>query len=560
MTKVIVSVISGALLLTASAASAQAYYPSTSANCAGISRDLSVGSRGADVTTLQRLLVAQNYPGGGNWMVTGYYGAATAAAVRNYQTQHGIPTTGVVDSATRASMSGCGSYNPVMPSYPSYPTYPTTPVYPTTPSYPTYPTYPTGNAPYLTSLSMTSATQSTSVTVYGTNFQYGNTVVRIGSTNVALTNVSNTAATFTVPAMNPGTYQIYVVTNYGTSNPLSFTVSPSIPCNTYPYGNCGTCITYPGYGYGVMGANFGTQNCSGGPISLSYLSPSEGAISSQVTIYGSGFSSTGNTVRFGQGVIANLNSFDGTSLTFTVPNQLTGYGSSQVYLGMYYVSVTNATGNTSNALPFTVTSLTPAGTPTITGISGPTTLATNSTGTWTLATNNPSGSYATLSINWGDATGAYSQQLGTSIGAQGYTFSHVYAQSGTYTIIFTITNAAGQSNAASATVNVSGSASGTATLSYVTPQSGRVGTQVLLVGGGFSPLENTVHFGIGGTQHLVSNNGTTMYYTIPSYVSTCDLSSYGCGAPAQLVTPGSYPIYVTNQNGVTSVVNFTVTQ
>ncbi len=369
MSKVLVSIASGALLLTGTVASAQAYYPSYSAsNCTVISRDLSVGSRGADVSDLQRFLVAQNYPGGGSWMVTGYFGQATAAAVRNYQTQHGIPTTGMVDGATRASIAACltgqgGSYNPIAPTYP---TYPTTPMYPT----PAYPAYPTGSAPYITSLSMNAATLSTNVTVYGTNFQYGNTVVRIGSTNVALTNVSNTAATFNVPALTPGTYQLYVVTNYGTSNPVPFTVTPSVPCSTYPYGlsgqgNCGTCVTYPGFGYGVMGTNFGTQNCSGGPISLSYLSPSEGAVNSQVTIYGSGFSSTGNTVRFGQGIIVNLNSFDGTSVSFTVPSQLTGYGSSQVYLATYYVSVTNATGNTSNALPFTVTSLLPAGTPSI---------------------------------------------------------------------------------------------------------------------------------------------------------------------------------------------------
>ncbi len=556
MTKVLVSVISGALLLTASVASAQAYYPSTSANCAGISRDLSVGSRGADVTTLQRLLVAQNYPGGGSWMVTGYFGAATAAAVRNYQTQHGIPTTGFVDSATRASMSACGSYAPVTPSYPSYPTYPTTPVYPVIP---TYPTYPTGSAPYITSLSMISATQNTSVTVYGTNFQYGNTVVRIGSTNVALTNVSNTAATFAVPTLNPGTYQLYVVTNYGTSNAMTFTVSPSVPCSTYPYGNCGTCVTYPGYGYGVMGVNFGTQNCSGGPISLSYLSPSEGAVNSQVTIYGSGFSSTGNSVRFGQGIIANLNSFDGTSLTFTVPSQLTGYGSSQVYLATYYVSVTNATGNTSNALPFTVTSLLPAGTPSISGLSSPTSLAIYSSGNWTLTVNNFSNTSATVTVNWGDGT-ANSVQSVFGQGPSNLSFGHTYAQSGTYNVVFTAANQSGQSNVASATVTVSGSTSGTATLSYITPQSGRVGTQVLLIGSGFSPLENTVRFGIGGTQHVISQSGTTMYYTIPSYVSVCDLASGGCTSAAQLVMPGTYPIYVTNQNGTTSAINFTVIQ
>ena len=49
--------------------------------CASISPTLSIGSRGAQVTALQNFLVSRNYPGGGNWMVTGYFGTATQAAV-----------------------------------------------------------------------------------------------------------------------------------------------------------------------------------------------------------------------------------------------------------------------------------------------------------------------------------------------------------------------------------------------------------------------------------------------------------------------------------------------
>jgi peptidoglycan hydrolase-like protein with peptidoglycan-binding domain len=81
MQKLIVSLVAAATLLSTGVASAQTYY---SGSCGTTyTRDLTVGSRGSDVTSLQSFLVAQNYPGGGSWMITGYYGQATAAAVRN---------------------------------------------------------------------------------------------------------------------------------------------------------------------------------------------------------------------------------------------------------------------------------------------------------------------------------------------------------------------------------------------------------------------------------------------------------------------------------------------
>lgn len=542
MHTVLVSLGAVALLMGASFASAQSYYPTYStSNCTVISRDLSIGSRGADVTTLQRFLVAQNYPGGGSWMSSGYFGQATAAAVRNYQVQRGLATTGVVDGATRASLAACGS---VTPNYPSYPTPPTYPSYPSTPI---YPTYPTGNTPNITSLSLNQATQGTSVTVYGSNFQHNSTVVRIGGTNVPATLTSNmNSLSFIVPNLTPGTYQISVSTAFGASNALPFTVIPAYPCNTNSYGGSCGCGAY------------GSRVCPGGPISLTFLSPSQGAVGSTVNIYGSGFTSSGNTVRFGNAVIANLNSFDSTTLSFTVPNQLSGYGYSPITLSSYYVSVTNGNGQSSNALPFMVTSLGSAGAPSITGLSGPSTLAAYSTGTWSFTLNNQTNTYTTVTVNWGDNT-SNSSQIVYNQGLQTMTLSHAYVNPGTYTINFTAMNQSGQTSMASATVQVTG-ATGTLSLSHISPTQGRVGTQVMLVGSGFSALANTVRFGVGGTQHLVSQNGTVIYYTIPSYVSSCDLVSGSCNSPAQQVTPGTYTIFVLNQNGTTNPVNFTVTQ
>ena len=95
-------------------------------------------------------------------------------------------------------------------------------------------------------------------------------------------------------------------------------------------------------------------------------------------------------------------------------------------------------------------------------------------------------------------------------------------------------------------------------MTSLSPSSGRVGTQIALLGSGFTALDNTVHFGVGGTQHVVSTSGSTIYFTIPYSVSPCDLISFGCYAPSAQVAPGSYPIYVTNAMGATSPINFLV--
>lgn len=447
---------------------AQTYYYSSpvSSTCIAISRDLYQGMRGTDVSALQRFLVSRNYPGGGSWMVTGYYGAATAAAVRNFQTAQGLAPTGIVDGATRLALDrvSCGGDTP---SY-SYPTY-TTPTY----SYPTYP--------------------------------------------------------YTTPA--------YGAPGYG-------------------------CPSYGGYYYGYTG--IGTQGCGTQPYqttpTITYLNPMSGAIGTSVTVFGSGFSTTGNTVRFGNGVITGLSSVDGRSVSFTVPSQLSGYGSQAVGLGTYYVSVSNAAGYTSNTLPFTVTSLGSYGAPSITGITGPTTLTTGAQGTWMLTTTNQTNAYFTAEVQWGDGQVSTSQLIG--LGSQATPFVHTYAQAGTYTAQFRVTNASGQSSVSSVTVSVSGTNTGSLSIASITPTQGRIGTQIVIQGSGFSAYDNTVRFGSGGTMHVPSYNGTTIYYTVPQYLSPCDVTVSGgvCAQYLQIVTPGtSYPLSVSNGSATSNTVNFTVT-
>ncbi len=547
-----------------------ASYPQYGGACVNIASDLSYGSGGTQVRQLQTFLVAQNFPGSGAWMITGNFRSATLAAVRNFQQQQGLPVTGVVDAATRAAINrvSCGGYGVfsygntypyVAPPVSNYGYGNNTNCYYTFPYTCNYSGYGYGNVS-LSSLSVVSGLPGASVTIYGSGFDYSNNTVYFGQ--VPVTNIpsyNGTSITFTVPSYaTAGTVGVYVVNSRGTSGTLSFGVLASYGClgqySSYVYGSYGGS----GYGYCPPTSQYPT---------ITYVNPTSGSVGTSVTVYGTGFSYSGNTVRFGSATIANISSYNGTSLTFTVPTYLSGtYGSSVVTPGTYSISVSNSSGYTSNAVSFTVTSGA-YGAPTISNLNGPTSLNTGVQGTWTIRVHNPYSSYMTTSVNWGDSGLGYASasvpQTTYQQGENTLTFTHTYQAAGTYTVVFTVSNSSGQSNTLSATVVVSGSGQyGNVALTSITPMSARVGMQIALSGSGFTPLENTVHFGIGGTQHVPSQNGTVIYYTIPAYVSPCDLVVQGgaCTLNVQQVLPGPIQVYVKNNNGTTNTIQLQIVQ
>jgi len=71
----------------------------TSSACYSFTKDLTVGSTGADVSALQAKLSVSP--------ATGYFGAITKAAVQAYQTSKGISATGYVGPLTRAALNAC---------------------------------------------------------------------------------------------------------------------------------------------------------------------------------------------------------------------------------------------------------------------------------------------------------------------------------------------------------------------------------------------------------------------------------------------------------------------
>lgn len=568
-------------ILTAGVADAQSYYPYVSTNCVSLSRDISLGSRGSDVTSLQTFLLNQNYPGSGSWMVTGYFGPATAQAVRNYQSQQRLLSSGSVDGATRAAIARASCQSAQSGAYGtnSYQAYPWNNYSNSGNLYNNYSnlygnsgnfynnnySYNTLGNLALTSLSVNTGFIGSVVTIYGTGFDAYNNIVNFGTIQIGGLPSNGNSITFNVPpSATGGSVDIRVVNSRGTSNPLTFTVNAyAIPCGLFGSYGCGS-YGYPNYNYGY-GSNPDPYAISA-PV-ISFLSPSSGGVGTALSVFGSGFTATGNSVRFGTGVIANLNSPDGRSVSITIPARLTGFGTQVLTLGTYNVSVVNGAGLASNSLPFTVTSLGAASLPSMLSVSGPSSLALGAAGVWTVVVNNQSSSFLTVSVNWGDqnvyGNAASQPQITYAQGTQTLTFSHAYAAGGTYTITFTASNSAG-SNVSSATVNVPFSySSNLVTLSYLSPGFGRAGTQIALVGSGFTAFNNTVHFGIGGVQNVPSqNNGAILYFTVPSAVSPCDVlaQSSVCAQFLQQVTPGSYPVFVMNANGTSQTLNFQVIQ
>ncbi|MFA6301063.1 MAG: peptidoglycan-binding protein [Candidatus Paceibacterota bacterium] len=87
-------------------------------------------------------------------------------------------------------------------------------------------------------------------------------------------------------------------------------------------------------------------------------------------------------------------------------------------------------------------------------------------------------------------------------------------------------------------------------ISSLSPNSGPVQTQVTITGSNFTPTGNIIYFGTAGNAYSVnSTNGTTLVFSVPTYSATT-------GAPLQ---PGVYGVYVSNANGKSNTVNFTLT-
>jgi len=211
------------------------------------------------------------------------------------------------------------------------------------PTNPTPAQTPVISAPAITSISPTSSPAGTQVTIIGTGFTAtGNSIVNLQDGTVWASSLSSNNGTnliFTVPStvvsasgnsqtLNPGAYMLSVKNSSGNSN----TANPF------------------GISFVITTASTSTS------LALTSISPTSSPAGTQVTIIGTGFTATNNTVTCtvdGSDWAYNLSSNNGTSLTFTIPDNSTGY----FYLkgsGNYPLNVRNANG-VSNTVNFTVT-------------------------------------------------------------------------------------------------------------------------------------------------------------------------------------------------------------
>jgi Putative peptidoglycan binding domain/IPT/TIG domain len=96
------------------------------------------------------------------------------------------------------------------------------------------------------------------------------------------------------------------------------------------------------------------------PLTIRTVHPEVGNIGSTITINGTGFTSS-NSIKFGSHIIQNVNSVDGTSLSFNVPEYINPCGTNTLCMapaykttpGWYPVTVQNTKG-ISNSIEFAV--------------------------------------------------------------------------------------------------------------------------------------------------------------------------------------------------------------
>lgn len=327
------------------------------------------------------------------------------------------------------------------------------------------------------------------------------------------------------------------------------------------------------------------------PVSIYSESPTAGPVGTTVTLTGYGFSNS-NTVLMNGSVAAtnvpitssiaiacttNPNCHGGIqqTITFKVPSALAPYCAQgfacaqymmEVMPGQYTVTVLNAYG-TSNAVTFTVTS---GGTVTqplsINGISAPSSLTVGQTGTWSVQVAASAGINLHYSVVWGDENlyyNGYPASTASSVQSSA-TFTHAYAQAGTYTPVFTVTDDYGHSVSASNTTVVSTGTvpNGGVTLYSASPNPAAIGTLVTLTGYGLTS-NNTILFGTNVAASNVaaytnSSGLQTLTFTVPSSVGPNCPSSSLCPAYRVAVMPGQYALSVQNSNGTSNTITFTV--
>ena len=326
-------------------------------------------------------------------------------------------------------------------------------------------------------------------------------------------------------------------------------------------------------------------------VHINDLSPSSGPVGTEVEITGSGFNWTNNIVYFGDEMIPSSSlrriedTTDGSSfdvaLEFTVPSSIGPACNSvprclapsrAVTPGVYPVYVSNTNG-VSNTVNFTVT----AG-----SLSSSSSLITTTAdfasphiasikpeyGTAdgnTLITIQGKGFLPTASVFF--STPGMATVKAKSVSNDGTVLTFILPNDpqiftpGTYNVKVANNNGTSFSNSALFTV-VSFRVS--PRINDLYPSSGPVGkeVQILVSGLDLNLKSDQIYFGgeaVSNFGYINSDVSSNLIFTVPSSIGPACNSVPRCLMPSRAVTPGVYPVYVSNANGVSNVVNFTVT-
>ena len=179
----------------------------------------------------------------------------------------------------------------------------------------------------------------------------------------------------------------------------------------------------------------------------------------------------------------------------------------------------------------------------ISSITGPTSLAVDQDGTWTVNVKNSTSQNLHYSVKWGDEGTMMRAAFLAPLATTSATFTHAYSAKGTYQPVFTVSDDSGHAvtkNAAKVHVgqNV------VAHIASITPGTGIAGTVVTLAGTGFA-TSSAVHFGDTTIASTSVTDASTISFTVPS------------------TTPaGTYQVWVKGNDsnqGKSNTVKFTVT-
>jgi hypothetical protein len=199
----------------------------------------------------------------------------------------------------------------------------------------------------------------------------------------------------------------------------------------------------------------------------------------------------------------------------------------------------------------------PAG-PEITAIIGPSIVKFADENTWEVVIAHPDGPRQNYIYyaDWGDGKDFAIFDI-YNIPSSVNKLTHTYVTVGTYTAIFKARGPNGVETIRTFEVQVEPADPKAPLIKSITPTEGLIGTTITLVGTGFTPTGNIIHFGNGFLPPHDAVDGKIIF-TLPLLLHTYCPPDEGCFQ--QVGTPGEfkYHLLVKNANGVSPTVQFTV--